>query len=470
MELSVEQKRRLTRMLTGASEASQFEAAQGSLVEIGMEVGDLKPGIRFNLLLHQFKKSLASAAGSPDDAGTGTLAREFVEGVKRLPGGLAFGADAAPTLTAIEKLIAGTADAVPPVDPTGLGPGAPGAGGRFRGQADAARLTFTSAAGGVALEFIRIDPPASANSGAPSFFIGTTEVSIAMFLSMATEPGTAGGGAGASLGSLLPAPDPLTDTRVGPRTWQWDDRRVTIRPANQWLTSTGATWADQYAPPGKPPSRPTVDHPLTYISPEGAAAAAARVGCRLPSKAEWEAARTGLASAVDAASLNLRDQTWERHRVFVDKQLGAGKNIQSAAAGSFAVAEGAISPTDDRTLWYAPVGFGGGDPLHHIWGNVAEWLLDAGGEVAPTNLGSAAGREFFARHAGDFAVAGGSALSDAAPDAGSPRPVSLMPSSEGFSDVGFRLAFSVGGVVAVKLPLATQLDRVLTPTPFIRVR
>jgi hypothetical protein len=465
-ELAAEQKRRLIRMLTTADEPSEFDAAASAMAVVGLKAEEFEPRIRFNLLVHEFKKSLVATGANtpgPDDAQVVQLARQFVEQARALPAGLAFLGDAAATIGIVDRMASGERVAAPAMDPTMFGPGATG---RYSGRLDGDRLVFTpirstggvsGATGGAKLEFIRVEP----GSG-PGFFLGTTEVSVEMFVTLAKNSGQSG-----SIASLLPAIEPGLDPRVGPRTWEWDARRTTLLPARQWLSIGLGNAEDQYAP-GAVPARPTMDCPIQGLSPQAAASAAAMAGCRLPTPAEWEAAMARFGSPVDPAACNLRDQTWARHKAFVDKQLVAGRNVQQAEAGSYSPGPG-VSSTDDGILWLAPVGVGAGDQIHHLKGNVAEYLLDAGGQGAPTAPESEAGRAFFAQFGGRVSVAGGSALAEPT-TAANPVPMGLDAAAEGFADVGFRLAFSGPSATASAAPLGTQMAEALTPTPYLRPR
>jgi hypothetical protein len=82
--------------------------------------------------------------------------------------------------------------------------------------------------------------------------------------------------------------------------------------------------------------------------------------------------------------------------------------------------------------------------LRHLLGNVAEYLFDE------------SSKQFF--------VAGGSALSPPEIDPLKSYPVDLRLASEGFSDVGLRLAFNAPGGVAGR----SRLQQLLKNQPFLR--
>jgi hypothetical protein len=112
-------------------------------------------------------------------------------------------------------------------------------------------------------------------------------------------------------------------------------------------------------------------------------------------------------------------------------------------------------------VWFTGVEKGGGRTVHNLVGNVAEYVLELPTGAMPEARTSGA-EEFVERHRGALRVIGGSALSDpAAGDKAS--PIALDDAMEGYSDVGFRLAFS-GGTDA-RSSLAARLRRILDPLP-----
>lgn len=443
-EIASESARRVKRLLAAADRDDQFHAAADFLPLTGLEPDSLDPPVRFNLLLAEFRRSIASSAAQVPDEAAIEAARSFLERARGLPGGIAFRADASATIDRIDRIVAADnrSEQPRPPDPARLGPGSRA--GRFTAVSDGRRITFKPAGGeergAPSLVFLRIEGDPSA-SLAP-FYLSVHEVSVGAFIEIArgTDP---------PLHGLLPASDPRADPRLGPRTWEWDARRRTIQPPQQWLA--GST-PNQYGPPGPPPG-PALDHPLQRIQPEAAAAAAALVGCRLPTPAEWRRADQLIGEARQGEGLNLRDQTWARYDDHVRRAIARGFNIQSSLAGCFDPTSSNASVNDDRTLWFARVNVGGGEPLHHFHGNVAEWLADPEGPGAPA-----------------FFIAGGSSLSDPDPRSRQPSPIAPEDAVEGFADVGFRLAFSAEPTPTPGQTLAQRLAAALSPTPYLRAR
>ncbi len=477
-ELVSEQRRRLERLLATADRTDQYAAAARAIEALGMKPEDFDARTRFNLLLHAFVKSLgdgggegggggATPAARPDDSAARHLAEDFLAQARALPSGLPYLADAAATIAKVEAVLKGASGVPTSTDGANLGPAATG---RYTGRRDGDRLIFTLNGGGVgsvALEFVRIALPDAGegvghgSKGARSFYLGTTEVSVEMFVALARSGDSRG-----VLRQLVLVTDPASDPRVGPRTWEWDAAKTTLVPARRWLTVGFGNLDDQYAP-GEPAAEPRPDSPMQWVTPRAAASAAAMVGCRLPSREEWNAAFARYGVTVPPQDCNLRDRAWDRHKAFVDKQLANGRNVQSADAGSFCPSGGTNSPTDDGILWFAPIRQGGGSPIHHLWGNVAEYVLDADGDLAPADPTTTAAAEFMARHGQGLFIAGSSSLSDASPAAAAPRPTSLGAAVEGFSDVGFRLAFGGGAAEADETSLAGRIASALTPTPYL---
>ena len=90
--------------------------------------------------------------------------------------------------------------------------------------------------------------------------------------------------------------DESTDPRYGPRVWKWSGRQRSsskLRPSDRWQQEV---FRMRNAPPDSPAgmrvSLPTTESPMNYVSPAAAVYVAALAGGRLPTSAEWKAART----------------------------------------------------------------------------------------------------------------------------------------------------------------------------------
>ena len=191
----------------------------------------------------------------------------------------------------------------------------------------------------------------------------------------------------------------------------------------------------------------------------------------------WAAARAQYAANVEMKACNLRDEAWRREYDHVKGMIAAGKRLQYPDAGAFplgrpdAAARGRANAWDDGTIWFRAVGEGGGDVVHNLVGNVAEYVIDAPVTDPPSGTGAGV-KQFLENDAVKVGVIGGSALGDPAMAVDKVQWVNLMDAGDGYSDVGFRLAFSVGSgaaseVGAEKRPLAERLSRILDPLPVL---
>lgn len=237
-----------------------------------------------------------------------------------------------------------------------------------------------------------------------------------------------------------------TDPASGLKVWRVNNRVVQLN--EQLARSPDITNPQQLAAWGGRPAselNPGQAWPVQYISPRGAAVAAGKMGCRLPTLDEW---RSAVQSDPQAAA-NLRDSEWfevlAAARAF--KFVGAPIYPDSGAVKAEGTrAQGPAAP--DGYPFFAPVdGDGFGSRWKHLRGNVAEWVftaLPAGPEPIVQNLaGFDSGWE--------MGVVGGSAVSP--PSFAAPDQVISDHNNRGWFDVGFRLAFSApGGVAAAPAP------------------
>lgn len=461
-EVTTEQARRIKRMLMAVDDGPALSAAADALARLGVPSADLDPRVRFNLLLHGLQRSLS---GELPDADAASAARQFVAAARDLPGGTAFVADAAATIRSIEETLAAPSSPAPALDPTKLGPATTG---KYTGRMDGDRVHFSPVGGEPSLTFVRIDPAGSGSreSLANSFYLSTTEVSLGQFIELARAVRL-------DLAHILPVIDPLADGRLGPRTWEWRSVRGAdpeLVAASDWLSVLDVNIAAQYAP-GEDPGQPSPEHPMNYLAPHAAAMAAAAVGCRLPTPAEWLLSLERLDASDEPDGYNLRDQTWARHDAHVRQAIARGRNIQSATVGSIGPTGGAATPGNDGVLWLAPVSAGGGKgSLKHLRGNVAEWLMNSPEGAVPKSGSAAAVERFVSDNRDRFFVAGGSAITDASPESARPRQVDVAEAAVGYCDVGFRLAFSAASESLRGESLADRLRTAVAAAPYLRAR
>jgi formylglycine-generating enzyme required for sulfatase activity len=198
-----------------------------------------------------------------------------------------------------------------------------------------------------------------------------------------------------------------------------------------------------------PPEPPTLSSPMQGLTAHAAALTARLAGCRLPTSAEWAAAR----AKGDSATPNLRDQSWKR---MFDRLRAADPNavlaltsdvfrLTPVQGGDVVDAEPAVQ-SDDGTVWFRPVdraeasGAGSSTPFRDLVGNVAELVFEDPAsleQVAPTRAAIAA-----AVTGDKLRVVGGSALSPAAVNPTDVQKFPGNPVTRRYSDLGFRLAFT----------------------------
>jgi hypothetical protein len=289
-------------------------------------------------------------------------------------------------------------------------------------------------------------------------------------------------------GKVMHTFGPDEDERLGPRVWRWEfgrragstERVVTgIAAGAQWLVRSEGPGASGVYAPGLNVGAPNVEMPMQHLSPEGAIYAASLVGCRLPSEAEWHAARETYAKGADPSSENLRDKTWGRQQQYVEGLKAAGRRAWNADAGSFVSPEGGgaakekgplsreISDSDDGVLWFSPVGVGGGPEgavVRHLVGNVAEWVFE--GPDVGQGRDTASIAKAVEEQSQNLGVIGGSALCNPTLRTLVRQPVVLAEAREGYADVGFRLAFRSADPNADGT-MAERISSLLTPLPTI---
>jgi len=445
-----------------AADPASINAACASREAFGVEVAALGQRERFNLAVWELKRD-APAMNDPNAARARVDA--FVAQVGALGAEFAEHAEVKAMLAAAAPPAA--PDAPLGADPATLGPALKGWKGEVRPVAGRPGLMFTSpASAGRApqvLEFVRVEGPSC-----PAAYLCTTEVSVGLFIDAVDAaqcwpdvlPSLAGYVAGRT-------PNPVS----GPRPWAFDvsggsgaAQRIRLSdPADDlgrgWLPVGAKTNGLPYYPDPQKPEPPSLASPMQFLGAQAAAYVSGLVGCRLPTTAEWLAAQELNAGA----TANRRDLAWRRLVEFLaSKPIGVQNSMVKAwpDAGQ-CVPEGvpaypqqrgkleAAVSEDDGEVWFVPVGQGQG-VFRNLIGNVAEFVfdepgaLDSKGDVTIAQVKTALGKGSSVR------MIGASALSASEVEATRPYPLNWnRGSSGGFSDVGFRLAFSAVGSSAV---------------------
>ncbi|MBY0313739.1 MAG: hypothetical protein K2W85_16865 [Phycisphaerales bacterium] len=417
-----------------------------------------EPRRRYNELLRRLSLDLATA----DDAKARELVDTFATSAQVLPGGIAFLAEVQSTLTRLRAALDGTGASAPRAPDSALKLG-PASTGQFLAQRDGELLRFVPASG-AQLPTLTFAPVRIAGREKLTYF-SIHEVSVQAVAQIAALSPTG------ELAIALTSFDRFSDPRRGPRSWEWNKARDAIIPASAWLTSASA---DRVGP--------SADVPIQYLSPSAAAYFANLVACRLPTAAEWSAALA--ASRSDPATpCNLRDKAFD---AFAAQARISPSDLDAFAPGEARPAADPAQPSDD-TVWFWPVTKGCGTPFKNLVGNVAEYVLDPAPD-APATPPSTTNRfravdEWVNAKGNSIAVIGSSALSSSAPDQFATRlPVEIALAGEGYSDVGFRLAFTATADAAQAADptgssggsrvgsAADRARRAIDPLPLLQVR
>ncbi len=490
-----------TRFAARCADGASLDAALAKREAFGCSESDaaqIPATLRFDALRGTLRQELDAALQLPidkSDPAARAAADRFVAGVAALGASIA----QRPEVARLVEQLRTTPHTSGQDDLRRLGPGATG--WRLTDSAEGGKLvTFAAPAGGIlpgeqttprTITFRRVETSDAGRSA----YLSTSEVSLGLFssvVSKATPSSEIGLGRWPEVRPLLSPFDPRTDDpRPGPRVWTWNPnaswawgsgdgprRGEPMIPAGGVVSDASHGWLRPmtrpglaYYPPdlflGGGPAVPATVHPMQYVSPRAALFMARLTGCRLPSVDEW---RRALAHKSDDAP-NLRDHRWKRQYNHVRELVTYAPEFP--AAGIFwplgsehpAVAddETIAVEADDGWLWFAPVE-GAKSGFHHLIGNVAEYVVESAEDLEslaadPEAVAGALGRGEQLR------VIGGSALSSPQIAVDLPAPVPFSQSMEGFSDVGFRLAFAapttaaVGG--AAPEPHAKHLRRAL---------
>lgn len=459
LRLDGEGPRRWSNCFGRLSDRGDIEQAAQLRDKFGVSDAELEPRLRFNLALASFRRQCATLRDTDELKGT---LESFVQSVESLGQGVGQSGK-------VRELIGGLEGIRSKPDAAGhLGKAGPGAADwTVDASASGDAIEYRSPWSGSAtptLKFLRVHPGASPPQMS---YVSATEVSAGFFIETIRSLGTEG-----EFSNLLPNYGDV-DSRSGPRTWERErGGRITI--SQEWLFPLRPNWTPY--PAGFEPPEPSLQHPMQYVPPEAAMYFCALLGCRLPSPSEWKAALDANPSYGPEEAPNLRDVFWKRQYGYgtsagedswmPDKDVfwpGGARARRDGARRDESVATG-----DDGALWFGEVQGGGGKGFHHLVGNVAEFVYEP--PKAPEQIGkysAPAFHELLLKNPEAIRVIGGSALSS--PELWNGRdkpydttyPVDLSASrgefaKTGYSDVGFRMAFTVPGY-----PLKDSLTRLL---------
>ncbi|MCC6661570.1 MAG: SUMF1/EgtB/PvdO family nonheme iron enzyme [Phycisphaerales bacterium] len=432
---------RWTRCAAQQVAAADFDLVAGAAADFGVTPENVQdPRVRVNLLLARAK---AACAAERDDGRARQLAAALGEAIRRVG---PVDPRVSGLLDELGALASATEPPEPVVDVTTLGPGSAGWAGTTQGD----RVTFTR--DGQSIEFLRVAP----EGGAPSY-LATTETPVGVIETVLGSTRDA-----EQFGSMTSGPD-----RQGPRSWMVTPAGFSRRGV--WVEFSHAT-SGAYAMVTAE-GAPTDESPMQRVSPAAAVYAAHALGCRLPTAAEWDAALVACGGFGDAAKWNLRDAGWSRWQAAAagveasgraplwpdaDVFWPAGSDAVSLSSGRAQAAQ----TGDDGHILPAPVGSDSAHPFGHLIGNVAEFLLDPPMDEASVPWDDPSGVEgaVLAQQTA-LRVVGGSALSPPSVPCDKPQRLDRFDVRDkaGYSDVGFRLAFSVTAGKAVPMPVAVQV-------------
>jgi len=470
-ELTASTCKRWETYLAGRTDPAESDDAIRQMVEFCPGSGDLaalQPINRFRVGLYRFRQKVLAGARTLDDQAVRKEVHDFLAAAKAL-GGVVSAGPVAEFLAELGK-IAESQDTGADLSKAALAAALPGVGVEAAADGSSAKYTWITSGGERhSLEFVRIEPPGQAPS-----YLCTTEVTVGLFADVVKAKARWN-----EFRGMLPTYESRDDdTRPGPRVWQIAEGDTGLVHATSWCRMPPGLKSEEFYAQGIDPGTPRRDDPMQHVSIHAAAYLAALLGARLPTAAEWACAYETYEKADPAATPNLRDKTWARQQANIRKleesgAIGAMVDQAYPDAGAFWPKDfaprqerkdaQARTDLDDGLLWFARVGVSKARTFHHLVGNVAEFTFeDAAAAGKLTNPAAEDIRKLVQSAPGSVRVIGGSALSAPALSLAEPYVPDPARASEGFADVGFRLAFT-----APAMPLHTRLRRALNQRGYL---
>ncbi len=455
------------------ADAAAFEPLAVAAPDFAVRSSTLPPALRFNVSLSQVRRALARP-GIQEEA-VRQIAGAFLAEARDIP---QLPAAAGDRLAQVAGLIDGSEPEPPSIDPLTLGPGSVG----WRGEADeSGKLTFTS--GNARIEFIRLEVQRAGET--VPVYMSTAEVSVGLFARTVAQ-----GRAQSELHQALTRFDPGTTTWAGPRSWTWNNAGAVV-PGQIWIKLDANVNAQRPAYPAQllragdfklirdeAGGEPNTDHPMQQISPAAAALVARLAGCRLPATDEWRAAKSLIPAASDLAEWNLRDATFAAQKAHIRAMQAQVVNKASFPwpDANILLPDQPKVPTEDRAtshdfddgiLWFAPTTADPRHPVQHLIGNVAEFVFDQPDRFDAARPTADGVLSVLQQSPDALAAIGGSSLSPPELPPETRIPVDLLFSTEGFADVGFRMAFTARGTRPPRETMAAKILRILSPDSYI---
>jgi hypothetical protein len=299
----------------------------------------------------------------------------------------------------------------------------------------------------------------------------TTEVSVGLFIEVVL-----GTQKWAEVDKLLPSEKGVTGIRV------WGRQQGAITLSRAWVPELPSILEVPSVPTGKLypvnaiPEALTASHPMQHVSLAAAVYFSRLLNCRPPAFGEWEAAYEADKLVRSPKPYNLRDKTWQVQRDHAASLEKSGDLLDAEGyypdAGIFwpkgtpndqrktaSQAEVAPNAQTDGYVWFAKVNYDDQRIFQHLVGNVAEYVYDDSDSVLGLKPVTGDGVLALLKGAGAAAAArvvGGSAMSTPSMPVDKPQELPSVSGTEGFSDVGFRLAFLAG-----REPLQSSILRLL---------
>jgi len=417
---------RWRRRLSEAESVEELDSVFEYLPQYGIEASALSGEDRYRYFLYREWENLSAI---PDlRYAEGDVIERLKQELLRRLSGIERIADLSPAVALADELRAfNPLEEKPPPPPTELGPAL--AGWEFlSGRSNQDRYTYEiddALFGRQQLTFHRLENPEGG-----SYWITDIVVSTAIFRMVLDIEG-----AWPEWQEYNSDRDMAysVDDRTGPRTWEFIGG-VMEEPPDGWLfpapgwDTVGQIYARE--PMGRGPGG---DYPMNYVPAPLALEFAGFLSCSLPTPAVWEMMMKAFPNT-NPGNDNIRDATWLEQLEYVETSFtsfhpwpdadGFARSLVPEA-GTENDAEPVNPDYDDETLWFNEVRSqgenAGGDIIHHLYGNVAEYLFD--------------GNQYY--------IAGRSAISPPEVDAGGMIPVPELYELTGFPDVGFRLMFEI---------------------------
>jgi hypothetical protein len=438
------------RFVARASKAEDITVALGLREKLAISLEMLDSRMRFNAAVYDARRMHGS-----DERATSGVTVSLQSAIDALPAGVRDSREIADLATALRQSRAGAQR----VDFSTLGPTARRARDgnpinwqpKYDQASDTVSYTAQVSPEITSEELEIVFKRVETESG--DVYLSTTEVSVGLFADVITAANR-----WRDVAQMMWSYGSRGDPRLGPRSWEWPKYGPGIWKTKYWLAESGEHYPPSLATADNRavlkdknglPARelnPSKRQPMQYVSPQAANYFCDLLSCRLPTSGEWKAAYRLYANDHP----NLRDKTFKTFQRWnympdLGNFISAGeKQTTEIWAESKVSSRGPDNDLeyDDGALWFTEVAPAGMRVFNHLVGNVAEMTLENG----------------------NLYVIGGSALSP--PTRAVNRECEMLGwrgGNKGYSDVGFRLAFSGPANARQQLIAALEKQTYLLP-------